>query len=224
MELRRNLLLSVGTLVVLNLMFAFGAIGLFGRMGPAIARILQENVYSLEACEAMLAELALAKGSPVGQNDRTSFMEALHRVENNITDTAERPVIERIKGRADEALDGNAGAIDDVVADVGVLIRVNRAAMSRVDKAAQRLGRAGAWAAVFIGLISFVLSLFVLRYFDKRIIAPMEQIHDVLEASRRGDIHRRCWSHGAPGEIKEVMQSVNALLDEKGTRRAQQNT
>jgi hypothetical protein len=37
MQLRRNLLFVIAALVALNLLLAFGAIGLFGRMGPAIA-------------------------------------------------------------------------------------------------------------------------------------------------------------------------------------------
>ena len=77
MELRRNLLFSIAALVILNLLLAFGAIGLFGRMGPAIARILQDNVYSLEACEAMLTELARSNGNPAENSARERFEDAL---------------------------------------------------------------------------------------------------------------------------------------------------
>ena len=58
MRLQRDFLLSVGILVAFNILLAFGAIGLFTRMSPAIERILQENVYSTDAAEEMLALLA----------------------------------------------------------------------------------------------------------------------------------------------------------------------
>jgi len=215
MELRRNLLFSIAALVVLNLLLAFGAIGLFGRMGPAIARILQENVYSLEACETMLAELALSNGGPVSAEATKRFDDALDRVENNITESEEVPVIDRIRRGAPAALDGDDAAVEAMVADLRELIQVNRTAMAAVDRDAQRLGRAGAWAAVFMGILSFVLSLIVLRYIENRVVDPIEQVYAVLDASRRGDVHRRCQSRKAPAEIKAVMQSVNSLLDSK---------
>jgi nitrate/nitrite-specific signal transduction histidine kinase len=212
MELRRNLLFSIAALVVLNLLFAFGAIGLFGRMGPAIDRILQDNVYSIEACEVMLAELARSNG---GQAGRKRFEDALQRAEKNVTEPDEGPVIERIRNRAARALDGYPDAADAIVDDITALIQINREAMGAADREARRLGRSGAWAAVFMGFLSFVLSLIVLRYIEGRVVAPIEQVHAVLEASRRGDIHRRCHSMSAPAEIKAVMRSVNSLLDSR---------
>lgn len=215
MELRRNLIFSIAALVALNLLLAFGAIGLFSRMGPAIARIIQDNVYSLEACEVMLSELAAAQGKPVAGAAKERFDDALGRAKNNVTENGERSVIDRIRGASDRALAGDTAAATAVVADIGELIRINRAVMARADLEAQRLGRAGAWAAVFMGLLSFIISLIVLRYIEGRVVAPFEQVYAVLEASRRGDVHRRCHSAKAPAEIKAVMQSVNSLLDER---------
>ena len=53
MQLRREFLVGLGILVVLNVLFAFGAIGLLLRMSPAIERILKENVSSGEAADEM---------------------------------------------------------------------------------------------------------------------------------------------------------------------------
>ena len=44
MQLRREFLVGLGTLVTLNILFAFGAIGLLLSMSPAIELILQENI------------------------------------------------------------------------------------------------------------------------------------------------------------------------------------
>lgn len=182
---------------------------------PAIARILQENVYSLEACEAMLGELAKSHGTTASDAARKRFGDALDRAESNVTEPEEVPVIKRIRTGAAPALDGDPDATDAVVNSIGELIHINREAMRAVDREAQRLGRGGAWAAVFMGFLSFVLSFVVLRYIKVRVVTPIEQVHAVLEASSRGDIHRRCYDQKAPAEIRAVMRSVNSLLDGK---------
>jgi nitrate/nitrite-specific signal transduction histidine kinase len=181
----------------------------------SVARILQDNVYSLEACEGMLAELAKSHGAPAREAARKRFMDALNRAESNVTEAEEVPVINRIRDRASLALDGDTGALDTVVDNLGELIQINREAMRVVDREAQRLGRAGAWSAVFMGFLTFALSLVVLRYVERSVVAPIEQVHAVLEASNHGDVHRRCHDQKAPAEIRAVMRSVNALLDRR---------
>jgi hypothetical protein len=59
MNLRREVVAAFAAMIVILLLTSFGAVGLFARMSPAIERIIQENGYSLEAGERMLASLAL---------------------------------------------------------------------------------------------------------------------------------------------------------------------
>jgi hypothetical protein len=108
MELRRELLLTIGTLVLLNLSLAFGAIGLFVRMGPAIERILQENVYSIIAVEEILTELADAGSAPLPPGARAQVNQALDNAKRNVTEEAERPVLIALKRNLPSAMDGEA--------------------------------------------------------------------------------------------------------------------
>lgn len=224
MELRRELMLTIGMLVVFNLLLAFGSIGLLARMGPAIEHILQENVFSIVAAEAMLAALAEAGGEPLTPEARQSVLRALDNAQRNVTEAAERPVLDRVRDALPRALDGDAEARRAAVAAVRELIAINREAMRDVDEAAQRLGNAGAWAAVFIGFLSFLLSIVIVVRLQKRFVQPLVDLHAVLENARAGDRLRRCRLSDAPREVIQVTQSVNRLLDERLTAAALAST
>lgn len=214
MELRRDFLLGLGTLVVLNLLFAFGSIALFGRMAPAIERILEQNVYSIEAVEDMAMVLADSRGQPVSAPERERFRHALQRARDNVTEEAERPTLAEIARLAPPALDGDDGAARSLVPALRKLSATNRAAMAAADRAASRLGAAGAWAAVFIALFSFALSLLVLRRLERRIVEPVLDLARVLEEAVATP-QRRCRESSAPVELKRALLAANRLLDER---------
>jgi methyl-accepting chemotaxis protein len=215
MELRRELLLTIGALVVLNLFLAFGAIGLFVRMGPAIERILQENVYSIVAAEEMLAELAEAGSAPLTPEARARIGQALDNAKRNVTEEQERPVLAALARTLPSAIEGEPDGRRQAVASVRQLIRINRDAMHEVDMEARRLGAAGAWAAVFVGFLSFLLSVLIVVRLQKRFVRPLVDLHQVLEAARAGDRLRRCRVADAPREVIQVTEAVNRLLDER---------
>ena len=213
MELQRDFLISAGILVAVNLLLAFSAIGLFVRMSPVIDRILRENVGSLEAAQEMMSVLSGAAGEPVSEGERMRFERALDLASTNVTEPAEAPVVLQITRTRERALGGDHEALDQVVNQLSALVRVNHQAMREVDAEARRLGNAGAWVAVFLAFFSFVLSLWVVRRLRRRVIAPMVDIYEALEAVRQGDLHRRCRPTDGPLEIQRLSSSINLLLD-----------
>lgn len=215
MELRRELLLTIGALVVLNLILAFGAIGLLVRMGPAIERILDENVYSIVAAEEMLSELAEAGGDPLSPEARSRVALALANARNNQTEVDEGPVLDQLAIDLPTAMQGDREGRRKTVASIRRLIQVNRDAMHEVDAEASRIGTAGAWAAVFIGQMSFALSIFVVVRLQRRFVKPLVDLHQVLESAGAGERHRRCRDPDAPREVVQVTHAVNRLLDER---------
>lgn len=216
MDLRRELQMLVLTLALFNLILAFGAIGLFVRMGPAIERILEENVASLFAAEEMLTEFAKAGGKTLPPQATRKVEAALASALDNITEEAERPILERMKRDRSEAVLSDGTARQQFVSDVESLISINREAMVRVDRKAQRLGRAGAWAAALIGLLGFCTSLLVLARLQRRFVRPLVELHQVLEGARTGERFRRCGSFiDAPQELLDVTREINVLLDER---------
>jgi nitrogen fixation/metabolism regulation signal transduction histidine kinase len=213
MPLRRNFLLSVAVLVACNVLLAFGAIGLLTRMSPAIERILLENVYSTEAAEDLLALLALPAPALSADDRQQRFEDTLQRLRENATEPQEVPVLERVVQRYGAALAGDERAVVAVVQALQHLATVNRQAMASADQEAQRLGIAGAWVAVCIAVLSFVISLMVIRRLERHVLNPLIELHDVLDAVREGNHHRRCRIIEAPEEIRSVLHAVNALLD-----------
>lgn len=115
------------------------------------------------------------------------------------------------------ALDGDSEARRTVVDRLSRLATINRDAMGVAGHRARRLGAAGAWTAVGVGFTSFLVTLLILVRLRRRFLQPLGDLHDVLEALRRGDRLRRCRKLDGPLELARVTQSVNALLDERLT-------
>lgn len=217
MNLRRELFVAIGALVVLNLVLSFGAIGLFARMGPAIERILQENVYTIVEAEKMLGELArLERAGPVDDPQRARIFAALASAEHNITEEEERPVLKALREQWPSVASGQPGARSAFVSNLERLVAINRNAMADVDARAKRLGNAGAWSAVLIGFLTFLLSLIVVARLERRFVQPLLELHEVVKFAGQGHPHRRCRSSvDAPREVLDLAQSVNQLLDER---------
>lgn len=213
MELRKEIFSSLGVLVVLNILSAFGAIGLFVRMGPAIGQIMDRNVFSIEAAEDMLVELAAAGDRPLTPEARTRFEQALARIEGNVTETAEGEEIDRLRQHLEPTMAGWGDARLRSIGSLRSLIAVNREAMKKADGNAVQLGGAGAWASVFMGLLSFMVGLSVLARFRRRLLLPMMELFNVLDRAGEGDRYRRCHVGQAPAELKDCMRKLNRLLD-----------
>lgn len=215
MELRREIFITIGVLVALNIVLAFGCIGLFVRMGPAIERILQENVYSIVAAEGILSELAEAGDTPLDPGAKERVQQALQDAKRNVTEDAEETAITMLEQVLPAAMEGDRAARRQATEEVRSIISINRGAMRNVDRDARRLGSAGAWAAVFVGFLSFLLSIFVVLRLKKRFVRPLVDLYEVLEEAREGEGLRRCRLSDSPREVLQVMESVNKLLDER---------
>ncbi|MCA9752705.1 MAG: hypothetical protein KC591_10975 [Gemmatimonadetes bacterium] len=216
MELRRELFLAIGAVMLLNVLLAFGAIGLFVRMGPAIERILSDNDTSIAAAEDVLTILANAHGESLDESQDLLLSDAFERLRGNVTESGENPALGRVADDLDALRRGDPEATSRAVAALREVIDVNRGAMRGVDAEARRLGGAGAWAAVGIGFLSFLGSLFVIGRVRRRVVAPLVELHEVLTEHARGDVHRRCRTSNAPVELRRVLEAVNRLLDRRG--------
>lgn len=222
MELRRELLLTIGALIALNLLLAFGAIGVLVRMNPAIDSIFEENVASIVAAEQLLSALAEAGDAPLSAQAEEGVREALGAAQLNITEGEEILALTSLSRVLPGAIVGAPGARREAVKEARRVIQVNRQAMYAVSAEARRLGSAGAWASAFVGFFSFVLSLALVIRMQRRFVHPLVELHGVLESARAGDRHRRCGTSDAPREVLQVSAAVNRLLDEKLRREQQQ--
>ncbi|MCZ7582155.1 MAG: hypothetical protein M5R36_01810 [Deltaproteobacteria bacterium] len=215
MRARRDIHIGVWALTALNLVVVFAVIGLLTRMAPAIENIIEENVQSLEAGEAMLGVVAALRGGPADDELIRRFHRAFEIVRANVTEAEEPSVIEEIAAAKNAALGGEPAAVIRVIENIRRLGEINRDAMHRADERAKRIGTAGAWAAVFMGSVSFWASLVVLSRLGRRVAAPLEELHDTLDDIRRGNTRRRIRPMKAHPELRRVLDDVDELLDHR---------
>lgn len=217
-EMKRDLLLGIGVLVAAQILLAFGAIGLLLRIQPVIDRILHENIYSIEAAEEMLLVLALTPEK--GGADRElegRFFGALARARDNVTLSEKPEILNRIEEGFRDSIGGGALPRARLVAGIEELSAINRRAMRQTRDQASRLSEAGAWAAVLMAVLGFAVGVVVLIRVDRRIAEPLDEIDAVLRAYRGGDAYRRCQFRDAPPELRELMGTVNDLLDRRAS-------
>lgn len=209
---KRELRVGIGLLLVCQMVMALGAIGLLSRLVPAIDRILQENVSSIESAERMLVALALHEGGDELDRD---FGEALSRAKANVTEPAEEGLLARIERGAAELAAGDPSAYRPTVEAIQELVSVNREAMRRTRAQASRLSEAGAWAVVLLAMIVFSAGIVVAVRVQRRIIEPLDEMFAVARAAATGDPYRRCQIRDAPAELRQLMATFNEVLDER---------
>ena len=218
MRMRQQFRVSLAVLVGFQLITAFGAIGLLSRMTPAIAEILDENEYTIEAAHQMLLVLAGRAFEPGGPATEQQFREALQRAKNNVTEPGEPEVLAQLESLSRAALQGDPLAFRATVEGIRRLVEINRQAMLRADLEARRLGVAGAWAAVILALAALAATVLVSRRLAGRLLDPLGELYEVTEAARQGDDFRRCHKRGAMAEMSRILESVNLFLDQRTAR------
>lgn len=217
MELRRELFFAIGVLLTLNVMLAFVSIGLFARMGPAIEGILHSKSSMIAATEGILVTLTEASVVPVAPQRQQRVIEAIGAARGKASGPKEKALLALMDANIQAAFAGDKQAILLEVKSTRQLIQMHRRQMQNMDRTAQQLGTAGAWAVVFVGFLSFVLSIVAIKRLRRRVLAPMLELVDVLALVRQGDRYRRCQRRESPAEIAQIFRHINTLLDEKQT-------
>ncbi len=204
--------LSLFALLVIQVISSFASIALLARMGPAIERIIAENEYSVHAAEDMLFVLA---NCPTGQPcDRAQeFRAALARARSNVTEQAEGPVLREVEQGLGPALSGEPEARKRVMDALRRLAAVNRSSMHQAGASAKRLGVAGAWATVLLGLVGFGVAVVLVRRLARRVVVPVQELDRVMVAVVAGESQRRSQIRDAPPELEELSRGLNQLLD-----------
>ena len=197
------------------ILLGLGSVALFNRMSPAIERILAENVVTLVATEEML--VALADPSLSEPEAKARFAAGLDKAKANLTEPAERPLLEDLDRLWARAFEDPRGIIRGrVLEKLLALSEVNRQSMTEEDAAARRLGLTGAWAVVLVALLILGLTLVLTRRLEQRVVGPLVTLAERAESIRGGDVYVRCPETGAP-ELQEISRVMNQLLDAQHT-------
>lgn len=213
MKLANGLIFGAWLIVFINLLLAFGAVGVFMRMTPAIADIISNNERSLQACEEMLVALSLNSDSHTSEQMHERFKKALNRALLNVTEHEEPAVLKIIEEKSRLFFSGSKKALSETVEAVTRLSEINRRAMSSADMRAQQLGKAGAWGVVFMAVFSLLAGIIFIVNLKNRLLKPVEELRDVLQAHQKGETMRRCSGVNLATDIKNIFGAINRLLD-----------
>lgn len=211
-----GILIGAWIVIGFNLLVAFGSIGVFARMAPAITIILEQNVRSLQATEAMLSTLAQNHaGAENKESLQTRFETAFSTASGNITEPEEPAVLARIEDNYLDAFSGDQNARMETVEAIEQLAAINRAAMIRADDRAKQLGIAGGWSVALMAGIGFMISLTLLRLLQTRVVDPLREIHAAVTEYHAGDFKRRCCPSNTTRELRSICTTINAIMDQK---------
>jgi len=214
MRFAQSIRIGVWLLIGLNLLMALGSIWIFMRMAPAIEVIIDRNERSLQACEEMLASLAMiTDDSAANEVLKANFEDALKRAQNNITEKDEPAALKSIGADFDAAFLGNMASRSKTISAIILLGKINREAMIEADQRARQFGYAGAWGVVFMAVGVFFAGMLFKRSLFRNLVKPLEEIHTVISARRKGDIMRRCTGADLPRDVKIVFNDINEFLD-----------
>ncbi len=219
MRIAQSVRIGVWLLIGLNLFMALGSIWIFMRMAPAIEVIIDRNERSLQACEEMLASLAMITNDKAANEVlKTTFLNALKRAQNNITENEEPGALESIHVGFSDAFIENITARQKTVSAIILLGKINREAMIKADLRAKQFGYAGAWGIVFMAVGVFFAGILFKRSLSKSLIKPLEEIQAVVSARLNGDTLRRCTGSDLPRDFKTVFDGLNEVLDRRQLR------
>jgi hypothetical protein len=212
MQLTRNLRLAVAGLLALHLASASAAIAILGRVQPAVDMAFEHRAESQRAVEGMLVVLA----SPTDNTSQDRFERAWQRAWTSLDGDEDRARLKRVQLLSRQAFAGADGARTLLLDELSGFGTAHRDELQAAQSSAERLGTGGAWAVVFLALLTLGGALAALRRMDRRVLIPLEEIHDVLGGWRRGDAHRRCRpARGAASELARAMASLNEVLDDR---------
>ena len=214
MRIAQPVRIGLWLLIGLNLFMALGSIWIFMRMAPAIEVIIDRNERSLQACEEMLASLAMiTEDGAENEGLKIKFVDALKRAQKNITENEEPVALESIQVGFSDAFIGNITARKNTVSAIIFLGKINREAMIKADLRAKQFGYAGAWGIVFMAVCMFFVGILFKRNLSKGLIKPLEEIDAVISARIKGDTLRLCSGSDLPGDVKKVFNDLNDFLD-----------
>jgi hypothetical protein len=213
-SVKRELQLGIGVLTLTMVLLAFGSIGLLSRMAPAIDQILKENMYSIQAAEDMMVAVALSVGDAAADREiEGRFFGALERARSNVTLIEEPAVLDEIEEGYRRLLADPSASRQPILRALEELVAMNRQAMQETRDRASRLSEAGAWSMVLMAIFGFTAAVIVVIRTRRNVVEPLSEIQSVLTAHDEGDVFRRCQFKDASSEVRELMVTVNDLLD-----------
>lgn len=207
MEVRRDVLLGIITLLAFYIALSFAAVGLQERLEPTVSTIEDQNVVSIVSALELLARI---------ESEDSETIEMLtHKLENNDTEEGEREVANRIAQILSTPVYKDTEEYSQLTDDLEEIVNINRRAMVAYSEQAFRLAQGGGWLLITLAFFGLWASWFVIRRLRQRIVLPLERLAETMRRGRSGTTRVRAYAQGAAYEIREAAYALNALLDDR---------
>lgn len=207
MEVRRDVLLGIITLVVFYIGLSFAAVGLQQRLEPTVTTIKDRNVVSIALASEFLAILE--------DGDHAQMRALADRLHTNVTEDGEAEITRRIAATVEGDVSKKTNEYQLLVKDLDALIGLNRQAMVEYSEQAFRLAQSGGWVLITLALLAIWASWFVVHRLQQRIVQPLERLAETMRHGRSGTTRMRAYAQYAAYEIREAADALNALLDDR---------
>lgn len=212
MDLRRSTYSIWGSLILLNLLLAWGAIGLFTRMEPLIEKSWHAEVATFTWSEELLLQIAkLNELTWTPQTAKQLHEQVSQRIQ--LSSPRERELLGPLLHSLHTPPAWSPQLQQELAEQLEPWVRFQRTQSQSSLQEAHLLGQAGAWSAVGLSLLTLLLSLVLLARIKRTLILPLEELHQVLEESESGHRLRRCHPRPSFSEMQKIQERINRLLD-----------
>ncbi len=220
MRIRSELRLGIGLLIGVQVTATVLAVRQLELLSPAVERVINDNISTLEAGEEILAALTRAESRTRAERPML-VVRALETARAHLTLDGEAELVDIIDAHLDGALDGSPQDRARVVQAVRDLGDLNRRGVAEVDRDVQSRSIASAWVVLLFGVTAAALTLLLQRRWGDRFMLPILEMRDALADVESGNRFRRVTPLDGPDEAKELTAALNRLVDR--AQRAEDN-
>lgn len=208
MKLGKRIYYSFITILICSTVISIAGIIGFQRLEPFVNALNSSNTETLYYAEQMLSSISMKK-------DIRKFEENLYKAQNNITETGEQEVLEKIAGNYQPAFYGNEKYEEATIDSIAELSRINRLAMQRAGLRAKKMQTVGIWIILFPSVFIWIIGLTFIARIKKVYIKPIEELNDVISDYNNGNHMRRCHSYTVSKDLQKLYDGINIILDNK---------
>lgn len=208
MNFAKRIYYSYIIILICSTVITIAGIRGFQRLEPFVSTLNSSNTKSLYYAEQMLSSISAKK-------DIRKFEEYLNLAKNNITESGEDEVLEKIEGNYQPSFYGNSKYEEETINNIAELSRINRIAMEQAGLSAKKMQTVGIWIIIFPSIFIWIIGLTLLARLKRTFIKPIEELNNVIVDYNSGNCMRRCPSYAVSKDLQKLYDGINRILDEK---------
>lgn len=209
MELRRDVVVGIGVVVVFAAACSFAATALQERVVRSIVQIEAAHMQSVEI-SLEISRSDLTEFSPLLRDSLRAEASALVPL---ALSKAEEEDIRNLIKRIDEW--SNESGSESIVSAARQVARRNLEDLQNQGSAMSRHAQGGVWILLLLATVGAMSVTLAWRWAKRRIFEPVERIASVLEVAAESRTSLRASLSESPRELREIQWEVEELLDQR---------